>query len=112
MHAQPERRAALPDHPVPGGLAAPEAWQLRVDGVAVAALLARAGAQPDARVLKGHAGDSTVLLPLEPAHGAPLQLVAPGRAGFWSVKWVDRLEVLAEEAATTGEGLARARLQP
>jgi DMSO/TMAO reductase YedYZ molybdopterin-dependent catalytic subunit len=54
------------------------------DGVAVAALLARAGVQPDARVLKGHAGDSTVLLPLEDAltGGALLRLVALGWAGF------------------------------
>ena len=85
---------------------------------------------PRPAFFKVYAGDSTVLLPLEealtggallarrlngqpltPTHGAPLRLVAPGRACFYSVKWVDRLEVLAEEAATTGEGLARARLQ-
>lgn len=35
------------------------------NGVAIAALLARAGVQPVARFLKVHAGDSTVLLPLE-----------------------------------------------
>jgi DMSO/TMAO reductase YedYZ molybdopterin-dependent catalytic subunit len=99
-------------------------------GVAVAAVLSRAGVQPDARFLKVYAGDYTVLLPLEevhaggallarrlggqpltPEHGAPLRLVAPGRVCWYSVKWVDRLEVLAEGAATTGEGLARARLQ-
>ena len=170
MSQQPERRAALPDHPMPAGLAAPEAWRLRVDGlvaqplalsrsevdaleaqahaadfvceegwvvpeqqwagVAVAALLERAGVQPEARFLKVYAGDFTVLLPLEevltggailarglngalltPAHGAPLRLVAPGRTCFYSVKWVDRLEVLAAEAPTTGETLARTRLQ-
>src|SRR5207249_4911826 len=80
------------------------------DGVAVAALLARAGVQPAARFLKVYAGDYTVLLPLEealaggallarslsgqpltPAHGAPLRLVAPGRVCWYSVKWVDRL---------------------
>jgi len=93
MHEQPERREALPAHPVPAGLATLEAWRLRVDGlvaqplalslrevdaleaqahaadfvceegwvvpeqqwagVAVAALLARAGVQPAARFLKG-----------------------------------------------------------
>jgi len=86
--------------------------------------------QPEARLLKVYAGDFTVLLPLEealtggallarclngmpltPEHGAPLRLVAPGRACFYSVKWVDRLEVLAEEAPTTGETIARNRLQ-
>ena len=73
----------------------------RWDGVAVAALLGRAGVLPEARFLKVYAGDFTVLLPLEealtggtllarrlygtpltPDHGAPLRLVAPGRACF------------------------------
>ena len=167
---QLERREVLPVHPVPVVLAAPDDWQLRVDGlvvqplklsvseiealgaqtrtadfvceegwmvpeqqwegVAVAAILGRAGVRPDARFLKVYAGDYTVLLPLEealtggallarclngtpltPEHGAPLRLVAPGRACMYSVKWVDRLEVLAEEAATTGETVARSRLQ-
>ena len=49
--------------------------------------------------------------PLTPEHGAPLRLVASGRACFYSVKWVGRLEVLAEEAPTTGATIARNRLQ-
>ena len=100
-------------------------WQ----GVTVAAILGRAGVQPEARFLKVYAGDFTVLVPLEealtggallarclsgtpltPEHGAPLRLVAPGRACFYSVKWVYRLEVLAEEAPTPGETRARHRL--
>jgi DMSO/TMAO reductase YedYZ molybdopterin-dependent catalytic subunit len=99
-------------------------------GIAVAAILGHAGVQPAARFLKVYAGDFTVLLPLEevltdgtllarclngmpltPEHGAPLRLVAPGRACFYSVKWVDRLEVLADEAPTTGATIARNRLQ-
>jgi DMSO/TMAO reductase YedYZ molybdopterin-dependent catalytic subunit len=36
--------------------------------------------------------------PLSPGHGYPLRLVAPGRRGFWWVKWVDRIEVGAEPA--------------
>jgi DMSO/TMAO reductase YedYZ molybdopterin-dependent catalytic subunit len=166
---QPERREALPDHPVPAGLAAPEAWRLRVDGlgaqplalsisevdalgaqthtadgvckdgwmvpdpqwegVAVAALLGYAGVQPSARFLKVYAGDLTVLVPVEEAlpsgaclahrlngtpltldHGAPLRLVAPVRACFSRVTWVDRLEMVAEETPTTGESLARTRV--
>jgi hypothetical protein len=32
--------------------------------------------------------------PLSSGHGAPVRLVAPGRRGFWWVKWVVRLEVV------------------
>ncbi|SHN73663.1 Oxidoreductase molybdopterin binding domain-containing protein [Geodermatophilus obscurus] len=32
--------------------------------------------------------------PLSPGHGAPVRLVAPGRRGFWWVKWVARVEVV------------------
>jgi DMSO/TMAO reductase YedYZ molybdopterin-dependent catalytic subunit len=31
--------------------------------------------------------------PLTPGHGFPLRLVAPGRRGFWWVKWVQRIEL-------------------
>ena len=30
---------------------------------------------------------------LNPGNGSPVRLVAPGRRGFWWVKWVDRVEV-------------------
>ena len=99
------------------------------EGVSLAAILRQAGVQPAGRFLKVYAGEYTVLLPLHealtsgallarrlngapltPEHGAPLRLVAPGQMGFYSVKWVDRLEVLAEEVLTTGATLARNRL--
>ena len=32
--------------------------------------------------------------PLSVGHGAPVRLVAPGRRGFWWVKWVERIEVV------------------
>jgi DMSO/TMAO reductase YedYZ molybdopterin-dependent catalytic subunit len=32
-------------------------------------------------------------LPLTAGHGYPLRLVAPGRRGYWWVKWVDRVEL-------------------
>lgn len=35
-------------------------------------------------------------VPLSPGHGFPLRLVAPGRRGFWWVKWVDRIELRPE----------------
>ena len=31
--------------------------------------------------------------PLSPGHGFPARLVAPGRRGFWWVKWIDRIEL-------------------
>jgi DMSO/TMAO reductase YedYZ molybdopterin-dependent catalytic subunit len=31
--------------------------------------------------------------PLAARHGFPLRLVAPGRRGFWWVKWVERIEL-------------------
>jgi DMSO/TMAO reductase YedYZ molybdopterin-dependent catalytic subunit len=31
--------------------------------------------------------------PLSAGHGAPARIVAPGRRGFWWVKWVTSLEV-------------------
>jgi DMSO/TMAO reductase YedYZ molybdopterin-dependent catalytic subunit len=31
---------------------------------------------------------------LAAGHGAPLRLVAPGRRGYWWVKWVTRVEVV------------------
>ncbi len=31
--------------------------------------------------------------PLDPAHGFPVRLVAPGRRGFWWVKWVSSVEL-------------------
>lgn len=109
-----------------------EGWMIpeqQWEGVPVTAILARAGVDPAAHFLKVYAGNFTVLLPLQealtggallartlngtpltPEHGAPLRLVAPGRACFYSVKWVDRLEVVAEEVPTTGEAIARAQL--
>jgi hypothetical protein len=32
--------------------------------------------------------------PLSDGHGAPVRLIAPGRRGFWWVKWVERVEVV------------------
>jgi DMSO/TMAO reductase YedYZ molybdopterin-dependent catalytic subunit len=40
-------------------------------------------------MLATHLGDA----PLSAGHGGPVRLVAPGRRGFWWVKWVDRVSV-------------------
>lgn len=42
-----------------------------------------------ALLLATHVGGT----PLSPGHGAPVRLVAPGRRGFWWVKWVEHVSV-------------------
>lgn len=109
-----------------------EGWRVpenRWEGVPVCALLDRAEPLPEARFATFHAGVFAMSLPLgearspgiilahrlngaplAPEHGAPLRLVAPGRECFYSVKWVQRVE-LSRETQDTGRGIALARVQ-
>lgn len=40
--------------------------------------------------------------PLTVEHGGPCRLVVPGEAGRWSVKWLERIDLLAEPPEDTG----------
>ena len=107
-----------------------EGWvvpQLRWRGVPLGAVLAAAGVRPAARWVQAVCGEFSLPLPLAEAraalraldlndapltaaHGAPVRLLVPGGQCFTSVKWLERLEVRADAAATTAEAAARARL--
>jgi DMSO/TMAO reductase YedYZ molybdopterin-dependent catalytic subunit len=87
------------------------------EGVPVAALLEQAGIKPEAGYILAHCfGDYTTNLPLDLTlsegllahrqngaeigkdHGWPLRLVIPSRYGWKSAKWVNGIELMAEDA--------------
>lgn len=93
----------------------------RWEGVPVAALLAAAGPTAAAQWVGFVSGGYTVGMtlaeaqepgmmvalrhngaPLTPEHGGPCRLVALHRTGRWSVKWLERIELLADPPADTG----------
>jgi len=99
------------------------------DGVRLDDLLELAGPQPGAKHVAVSAGEFTIVLtlaeardgggllalrlngqPLAPEHGAPCRLVLPGQACYTSVKWVDRIQVLAERPEETGRAIALERV--
>lgn len=88
-----------------GGWYSEQVWR----GVPVAALGLPPSASIDVVSVTGYrrrfpASEAGALLlathvagrPLRPGNGAPVRLVAPGRRGFWWVKWVERVEVSDE----------------
>ncbi len=113
LHALPAEDVTMDVHCVTG-------WSkldLRFSGVRVRDVLDRAGVAPEAGhvLLEGYDGcsanlplshvlDETWLVwaadgaPLDVLHGGPLRLVTRGRYFWKSLKWVNRITVLAEDA--------------
>lgn len=87
------------------------------EGVAVSDLLSLAGVSPESKYVMAHCfGDYSTNLPLEIAldegflahkqagepigksHGWPLRLIVPSLYGWKSAKWVNAIELMAEDA--------------
>ena len=102
---------------VSGWVAPDQHWE----GVSVSDLLDDAGPLPEAQYVGFTAGgytvgmtiaearDSGVIValrhngaPLTSEHGGPCRLAVQGRAGRWSVKWLERIDLLAAPPEDTG----------
>ncbi len=125
-----EDLAAMPQDEIFDEFACLEGWTvpgLRWRGVRMGQVLDRAGIAGDARWVQASAGDFSLPLPVdvarqsllaltlngEPipqAHGAPVRLLVPGGECFTSVKWLARLELLAEPAPNTASEIALRRI--
>ena len=123
--------AALPQQLMVDDFSCLEGWTvpgLRWRGVAVAELLDRAAAPPEAAWVQISADDFSLPLPIEQAraavlalevngeplpaeHGGPARLVVPGGECFTSIKWTERLEVRAEAGDNSARRIALARLE-
>lgn len=106
-----------------GWTAADVGWR----GIRLADVLALAGPLPEGAYVRVASGEYAVPLAMAEAdeallcdagdsgslsleEGGPWRLLVPGGRCYTSVKWVDRLEVVAEPGEPTGERIARARL--
>ncbi len=102
---------------VAGWVAPDQRWE----GVPVSQLLDDAGPSAEARYVGFTSGGYTVGMtmdeardagvmvalrhndaPLTPEHGGPCRLVVQGRAGRWSVKWLERIDLLSQPPEDTG----------
>ncbi len=102
---------------VTGWVAHDQHWE----GVPLADLLRDVGPLPQARYVGFTSGGYTVGVTVEEAgsagimvalrhngapltveHGGPCRLVVPGQAGRWSVKWLERIDLLPEAPVDTG----------
>ena len=102
---------------VSGWVAPDQRWE----GVPLVDLLNDAGPLPDAQYVGFTSGGYNVGIaiseareagimvalrhngaPLTVEHGGPCRLVVPGQAGRWSVKWLERIDLLAESPEDTG----------
>ncbi len=127
-----DRLLALPAAEFTADFACEEGWRvpgLRWTGVRLADVLQQAGPLPEARFVAVGAGAFVSVLPLAqidgegpllaygldgepllPEHGGPLRLVAPWTACYQSVKWVERLDLVADERLETARPTALGRI--
>ncbi|GBD11803.1 Protein-methionine-sulfoxide reductase catalytic subunit MsrP [bacterium HR23] len=123
---------ALPQTTVVADFRCEEGWVVprqTWEGPRVAEVLRRVRVLPEARWIEAGAGDFTIALsveealqgdallalrlngePLPPEHGGPCRLVVPGKACYTSVKWVDRLWLVADRPNEIGKAIALFRI--
>ncbi len=109
-----------------------EGWVVRSqiwEGVPVREILHTSSPLPEARYVSFSAADFQMGLPLEeakspgallasrlngrplaPEHGGPCRLVIVGKECFYSIKWVDNIEVTATRPVDTAKEIALKRI--
>ncbi len=128
-HLEPAEITALPHVPYTGGVSCLEGGNRPTrewSGVRLADIIAVTSPSADARYLRVSAGPYAVAVAIADAgsvllcdriagepfgveQGGPWRLVVPGRLHYTSVKWVDRIEVTADEPDDSASRIAAAR---